>query len=181
MLNSDGKKKGLTNDPICCHGFLLSDKMFPALGFGAQLPPDWKVCSCWLLSSSLLLVRARACMCVWHEAHWCMCVRGEEERFSYLTSKLWFTASHPPSPQRTHIQTHSDKTVSIIHAYSQDYATVNPSVLPWQWADEKDKGERAVSGKRVGRKAEAEMDSAETELWFSIFIFLGVTRICHQL
>lgn len=22
---------------------LISDKMFPALGFGAQLPPDWKV------------------------------------------------------------------------------------------------------------------------------------------
>ena len=38
------RKKGLTNGPICCHGFLLSDKMFPALGFGAQLPPDWKVC-----------------------------------------------------------------------------------------------------------------------------------------
>jgi hypothetical protein len=22
---------------------VVSDKMFPALGFGAQLPPDWKV------------------------------------------------------------------------------------------------------------------------------------------
>lgn len=31
---------------------LISDKMFPALGFGAQLPPDWKVSSgvgCFLL------------------------------------------------------------------------------------------------------------------------------------
>uniref|UniRef100_A0A7N6C509 Copine-2 n=1 Tax=Anabas testudineus TaxID=64144 RepID=A0A7N6C509_ANATE len=26
-----------------------TDKMFPALGFGAQLPPDWKVCMCLLL------------------------------------------------------------------------------------------------------------------------------------
>lgn len=32
---------------------LISDKMFPALGFGAQLPPDWKVSSgvgCFLLA-----------------------------------------------------------------------------------------------------------------------------------
>lgn len=27
--------------------------------------------------------------------------------------------------------THTDKIVSIIHAYSHNYATVNPSVLPW--------------------------------------------------
>lgn len=49
MGKKGGKKEeeernGLTHVPICCHGFLLSDKMFPALGFGAQLPPDWKVC-----------------------------------------------------------------------------------------------------------------------------------------
>lgn len=28
---------------LTCSLCLLSDKMFPALGFGAQLPPDWKV------------------------------------------------------------------------------------------------------------------------------------------
>lgn len=42
------RKKKWTNVLICCHGFLLSDKMFPALGFGAQLPPDWKVHTCGL-------------------------------------------------------------------------------------------------------------------------------------
>lgn len=29
---------------------LISDKMFPALGFGAQLPPDWKVSEAGLLA-----------------------------------------------------------------------------------------------------------------------------------
>lgn len=29
--------------------FWFSDKMFPALGFGAQLPPDWKVSETGLL------------------------------------------------------------------------------------------------------------------------------------
>lgn len=28
---------------LTCSLCLVSDKMFPALGFGAQLPPDWKV------------------------------------------------------------------------------------------------------------------------------------------
>lgn len=28
---------------LTCFLCLVSDKMFPALGFGAQLPPDWKV------------------------------------------------------------------------------------------------------------------------------------------
>lgn len=43
-----------------------------------------------------------------------------------------------------HTHTHTERTVSIIHAYSHDYATVNPSVLPWRCADGKDKGEGAV-------------------------------------
>lgn len=127
-----------------------------------------------------LYVRVRACVC--DMKHIDVCVWEEKRSASHISHpNCGLLQPSPHAPQRTHIKTHSDKTVSIIHAYSQDYATVNPSVLPWQWADEKDKGERAVSGKRVGRKAEAEMDSAETELWFSIFIFLGVTRICHQL
>lgn len=42
-LYGEKKKKDCTRVPICCHGFPFSDKMFPALGFGAQLPPDWKV------------------------------------------------------------------------------------------------------------------------------------------
>lgn len=164
-------------------------------------PPQWQNVSCsgiWSPTPTRLegmYVRAgycrgrcclyvRVCARVCDTKHIDVCVWEEKRSTSHISHPncgLLQATATPPAPPRRHIQTHSDKTVSIIHAYSQDYATVNPSVLPWQWADEKDKGERAVSGKRVGRKAEAEMDSAETELWFSIFIFLGVTRICHQL
>lgn len=38
--------EGGAGDTQISHMFslsLVSDKMFPALGFGAQLPPDWKV------------------------------------------------------------------------------------------------------------------------------------------
>lgn len=79
LLNLD-EKKGLTNDPICCHGFLFSDKMFPALGFGAQLPPDWKVCVCLLL---LLLLFVCVCVCgpytQIYEINLCMCVKKREK------------------------------------------------------------------------------------------------------
>lgn len=34
----------------CVFLLLFRDKMFPALGFGAQLPPDWKVECCGHLS-----------------------------------------------------------------------------------------------------------------------------------
>ena len=39
---------------------LVSDKMFPALGFGAQLPPDWKVSEARLF----LLGQDGLCVCV---------------------------------------------------------------------------------------------------------------------
>ena len=29
-----------------CVCLLLSDKMFPAFGFGAQVPPEWQVSTC---------------------------------------------------------------------------------------------------------------------------------------
>lgn len=37
---------------VFCLLSLISDKMFPALGFGAQLPPDWKVSDARLFPSA---------------------------------------------------------------------------------------------------------------------------------
>lgn len=60
---------------ICCHGFLLSDKMFPALGFGAQLAPDWKVCVC--VCFLVLLLLLFVCVCVIHvQQYVCMHNKG---------------------------------------------------------------------------------------------------------
>lgn len=39
----EGEPVGGRSVSRCFIFLLISDKMFPALGFGAQLPPDWKV------------------------------------------------------------------------------------------------------------------------------------------
>ncbi len=72
---------------------------------------------------------------------------------------------------QTHTHTHTDKTVSIIHAYSHDYATVNPSVLPWHWADEKDKGERALQREREGGRE---------KVWEKWTVFLNNILQCSE-
>lgn len=126
--------------------------MFPALGFGAQIPPDWKVCVCLLLLSSSLC--------------WCVCVRPRH-RYMYAGEREREREGLLYANNYTH--TYTDKTVSIIHVYSHDYATVHPSVLPWHWADEKDKGEgeRLNRGRRWEGESVGEMDRTETEPYFS--------------
>ena len=104
--------------------------MFPALGFGAQLPPDWKVSVC--IDCDVFVCRTQQ----GRTATWVGC----------------HVQAHSQSKAVLHMYfTHTDKTVSIIRAYSDDYATVNPSVLPWRWADEKGQRRSVQRWREEGR------------------------------
>lgn len=75
----------------------------------------------------------------------------------HLLCKVRRSAS-PPNDMRTN----TDKTVSIIHAHWQDYASVNPSVLPWQWADEKE------GRTKEGERWEGKWTVLELKLYISV-------------
>uniref|UniRef100_A0A671VV19 Copine-2 n=1 Tax=Sparus aurata TaxID=8175 RepID=A0A671VV19_SPAAU len=69
-----------------------TDKMFPALGFGAQLPPDWKVCVYWvvlLVLMSLLLFH--------------VCVEGIAQAYSACLPHIRFYGPTNFAPIISHV------------------------------------------------------------------------------
>ena len=129
--------------------FLLWDLEPNSHQTGRYVSTGWW-CWCWCCCYCFMYVH----MCCGHRYMLYVCTwRTTREKGGVVVGKLTVKASPVYYMHFTH--RHTDKTVSIIHAYSHDYATVNPSVLPWHWADEKDKGEKAVNR---GREREKERE-----------------------
>lgn len=154
-MNPDGKKKGFNKSVVMVSSSVT--KCFPLL----DLEPNSHQTGRYVhVAYRLLCVHVLECVCVCVKSAGRCRVRGGAKCIFY--AKCGAPQSHPSTSAQTQI------TVSITHAHSQDYATVNPSVLPWQWAG--------------GKEGEEGKGSGHYWSWNCKSLFpLGVTRICHQL